>query len=618
MARMAATLHRRGPDRQAVHCQGNAGFAHALLATTPEAHAERQPWVHPDSGCIVVSDSRLDHRPELLRQLGITRPADDVGDGELLNAAWQRWGSACADRLRGDFAFAIWNPAQQTLFCARDPMGVRPFLFHFRAGHRFVFGSSSAAVLAQGDVPTHLDEGRIADALIGETEGIDQTSTFYSRVQRLPPASWLRLRDGVLEQQRYWRPVQERPVGLPRSEREWIEAQRDQLDRAVRLRLRSHRPVGSMLSGGLDSSSVVALASQACTQAGQAPLSVFSATHDADPDCLETRYIRAVVGHVRCAPTYVDLADFEDAGTRQPPWWEHAGEPFDGTMAMGSALYHAASALGTVSLMDGVPADNLFAVGRYAQRLAHQGRWADSWRAAQAQWQLPGVDVPRWHALRVMAGCVTPEPVHEARRWVGDRRLYRELLRESLIAPDFARRVDLWRRFRRYSQTVGGSHQWHPTEEALSTLAAPYITAGIERYNRVASLHGVEPRPVYADRDLIEFQAWMPLALRIRDGHAKWVLRQAMAADLPAPVVWRTDKSHVGWRFNLVWQQHYSRSVARALSGSPFSGWVDQARLRKALEARPAVADEGLQAALRLALWIDAQAAAAPCPDPAV
>lgn len=68
-----------------------------------------------------------------LRELGIIRPANDVGDGELLHAAWQRWGTQCADRLRGDFTFAIWNPRQQTLYAARDPMGVRPFVFHFVA-----------------------------------------------------------------------------------------------------------------------------------------------------------------------------------------------------------------------------------------------------------------------------------------------------------------------------------------------------------------------------------------------------------------------------------------------------------------------------------------------------
>ena len=154
---MLVPMRLRGPDRRELACFGEAGFAQALLATTPEALAEVQPWRHPHSGCVVVSDSRLDNRPQLLRELGIDRPADEVGDGELLHAAWQRWREGCADRLRGDFAFAIWHPGARELFLARDPMGVRPLLLHFDPGRLFVFGSCTEAVLAQGEVPADID-----------------------------------------------------------------------------------------------------------------------------------------------------------------------------------------------------------------------------------------------------------------------------------------------------------------------------------------------------------------------------------------------------------------------------------------------------------------------------
>lgn len=606
LAAMLLAMVRRGPDRQQMLCEDNAGFGQVLLATTPEALVERQPWRHPDSGCIVVSDSRLDNRPQLLRDLGITRPVDEVGDGELLHAAWQRWGENCADRLRGDFAFALWNPRQQELFIARDPMGVRPFLFHHDPGRLFVFASSADAVLAQGQVPRDLDEGRIADALIGETEGIDQTCTFHTAVQRLPPAHWMRLRDGVLHQQRYWRPIgDDRPAGLPRTEAEWIEAQREQLDRAVRLRMRSHRPVGSMLSGGLDSSSVVALASAACENEGQAPFPVFSATNSADPDCLETRHIRAVIDHVRCAPTLVDLPEFEHSTDCRSDWWRLAGEPFDGGISLVASLYQDAAAKGVPSLMDGVPADNLYVTGRHAKYLADQGRWQDAWHAAVSQWTVPGVRHPRWHALRVMAGCLTPDAVHSLRNYFADARLFRELLQASLIDRRFARRVHLWQRFRRYRRTVGGAHQWHHSDEALSSMTAPYITAGIERYNRVASLFGVEPRLPFADRELIEFNAWVPLALRTRDGHPKWVLRQTMVNHLPVEAAWRRDKNHMGWRFN----QAVLANSRSALSdpAQTSARWFDQGHLQAGLERSTENVSEGLLAAAHLVLWAESR-----------
>lgn len=601
MLRMLATMRRRGPDRQTVHCDGNVGFAQALLATTPEAVAECQPWVHPGSRCVVVSDSRLDERPQLLRELGIIRPADELGDGELLHAAWQRWGTDCANRLRGDFAFVIWNPEQQMLYCARDPMGVRPFVFHFVAGQRFVFGSSTEAVLAQEEVPAEIDEGRIADALFGETEGIDLTTTFYRAVQKLPPASWLLIRgSGAIVQQRYWQPVGDRPAGLPCSMEEWVEAQREQLDRAVQRRLRSHRPVGSMLSGGLDSSSVVALASAACTSNGLPAFPIFSATNIADSTCAETRSIRAMLSQRHCRATLVDIASIEQL---QPDLWEVCSEPFDGSISLAAQLYHAAAAQGVVSLMDGVPADNLFATGRQAQRLFDQGRFGDAWRAALAQWSLPGVLSPRWLALRVMAGCLAPKAIHNLRDLLSEAAEYRALQASSLASPELTRRVDMRGRYRRYRSSVRNSHQWHPTDEALSSMAAPYITAGLERFNRVASLFGVEPRPPFADRDLIEFQAWVPIALRIRDGHAKWILRQAMRQMLPDDVAWRTDKSHIGWAFNrtsLVW--HLAK-VDACRPEPEAAHWVDAARLLTECQMPQGASAAGLSAALRLLAW---------------
>ena len=581
---MLGPMARRGPDRQALACHGEVGFGQALLATTPEALAECQPWQHPDSGCLVVSDSRLDNRPQLLRELGIDRPADEVGDGELLHAAWQRWREGCADRLRGDFAFAIWHPGARELFLARDPMGVRPLLLHFDPGRLFVFGSCTEAVLAQGQVPATIDEGRIADALIGETEGIDQVCTFFTTIERLPPAHWMRLRDGRRVQQRYWRPIgDERPTGLPATEPEWIEAQRERLDRAVRLRLRSQRPVGSMLSGGLDSSSAVALAARACEQHGADPFPVYAAIDSGNPDCSETRHIRAVLAHARSTGHLLDLPQFA-AQAPGTAWWEDGIEPFDSAMTLVAELYRRAGGQGTVSLLDGVPADNLYVTGQHARQLLRGGQWRAAWTVALAQnrLHLEPARLPHLAAARVMAGALAPEPVHALRRWRQDRTTYRQFLQASPIDPALVRRVGLWPRYRRYSASIGASHQWHRSGQALSSMAAPYITAGLERYNRVASRFGVEPRPPFADRDLIEFQAWVPIDLRLRDGHLKWVLRQAMAGLLPDPVRWRTDKQHIGFRFSQVQVQRHRPSVAE-LGPVLGRGWLDPVRLQAAL-----------------------------------
>jgi len=186
-------LTRRGPDRQrALHSSG-ASLGQALLATTPEAREERQPWVHDATGAVVVTDSRLDNRDGLLASLGLlNRPAASVGDAELIFEAVMRWGPGAAERLLGDFAFAVWEPSNRRLLLGRDSFGVRPLFYHHQPGKLFAFASSAEALLAVRDIPRTLDEGRLADALVGELEGVDSTCTFPAALRPLAHAHPLR------------------------------------------------------------------------------------------------------------------------------------------------------------------------------------------------------------------------------------------------------------------------------------------------------------------------------------------------------------------------------------------------------------------------------------------
>lgn len=599
---MLAAMARRGPDRTGRWHDANAAFGHALLATTPEAQAEPQPWRHPGSGCIVVSDSRLDNRPQLLRDLGIHATPDDTGDGELLHAAWQRWGDACADRLRGDFAFAIWDPRAQRLFAARDPMGVRPFYFHFAAGRRFVFGSSAAAVLAHGQVPDALDENRIADAILVLTEGYDQTSTFYQAIRRLPPAHALTLEKGESRTARYWRPLGHRPTGLPRNDGEWVEAQREQLERAVRLRLRSSHPVGSMLSGGLDSTSIAALGCHLRAAAGEAPFPTFSATNAGNPECIETRMIRSAVAHLRCAPTLVDLAGIPAMADELLRWFGSIEEPFEGNQALAASVYLKAGNAGVRSLLDGVPADNLYAASGLVRRRILQGHWREAWQAARETAAAIGGKRPLLNALKSMAGGLAPAPLRRTMDHMQDRRLQQRLLADSCISPRLSGSTNAGQRILRFKQAMRGFHEWQDDPPAHSVMGAFYITAGLERYNRIASHFGVEPRPPFTDRDLIEFQAHLPPRLRIHHGHFKWPLRKAIEPLLPSEVVWRRQRSHLGWRFNRALLQQ-ARLASGPPSAPPACPWLDPVRLAAIWQAPADDTPEALLVATRFLSW---------------
>ncbi|HZU76753.1 MAG TPA: asparagine synthetase B, partial [Dehalococcoidia bacterium] len=201
LAAMMQALDHRGPDGRGVWHEGATGLGHQLLRATPEPVPETLPLSARSGRCVITADARLDNRDELIAALGLGGcPDDALTDADLLLAAYERWGEACPEELLGDFAFAIWDRRAQTLFCARDHFGVKPFYFLHLAGRLFAFASEVPALLRLHELPRRLNESRIADFLAGLD---DPTSTCYCDIVRLPPAHALTLTsDGSLRTRR--------------------------------------------------------------------------------------------------------------------------------------------------------------------------------------------------------------------------------------------------------------------------------------------------------------------------------------------------------------------------------------------------------------------------------
>lgn len=548
---MLAPMHRRGPDGHSTWHHGPLGLGHALLATTPEAHAAPQPWVCPDSGCVVVADSRLDERAPLARALGLRdRPSDQIGDAELIAAAWQRWGEACTAHLTGDFAFVAWDPRTHTLHCARDITGVRPLYVSFVPGRLLAFASDTHALLALPDVPDTLNPPRLADALADFYESIDPRITFHAAIERLPPATTLTLRDGQRHERKYWHPLQRRPA-LPGSEGEWIEATRHVLDQAVRRRLRGG-PAGAMVSGGLDSSSVAALAFRHGQHLGGAPLRTYSAV-DSRAANRETNAIGSMLQAYPFNATRVDLAHPETFLPAVRAQHDAAREPFDAGMTLLSAIYATAHRDGVRVMLDGMPGDALYSSSRLLAYLVTHAGWKAAWHEAVAMHREDQHHHPHLRAIRTLASNGLPA---WAKRMLARRhhlRFYRDTVwPNAAISSHFAAQIGLRERNTAFFEHLSATRQVDATGWGESIMAAGHIAAGAERYGRIASHHGIEPRHPFLDRDVIELHAWMPPTLRIRDGRHKWALRQAMAPLLPGDIAWRKDKDHLGWAFNML------------------------------------------------------------------
>jgi asparagine synthase (glutamine-hydrolysing) len=263
----------RGPDAHGFHSQGPLALGHRRLKIMDLAEASGQPMVDSDLGLTMVFNGAIYNYPELreeLKTLGYRFFSD--GDTEVLLKGYHAWGTDLLPKLNGMFAFAIWERDSQQLFIARDRLGVKP-LYLSRTGERLRFASSLPALMAGGDIGKTLDPVALNHYLNFHAV-VPAPRTLLAGVEKLPPASWMRIdAQGNCEQQTWWNlnfgPRREEiAFGLD----EWRERVLDGMREAVSIRQRAAVDVGVLLSGGVDSSMLVGL----LREAGVDNLSTFS------------------------------------------------------------------------------------------------------------------------------------------------------------------------------------------------------------------------------------------------------------------------------------------------------------------------------------------------------
>ena len=295
LERMTSAMARRGPDGRATWLGESAGLGHTLLRVDTQAPDEAQPFCL-DGQTWIVADARLDARDELLSRLaGAGEPcARGAGDAQLLLRAWRAWGEACVDRILGDFAFAIWDAAQRTLFCARDPLGVKPFFYAQRA-KLLVFGNTLASLRAHPAIEPALDELAIADFLLFEASQ-EPGATVFAAIRRLPPAHCLSFSPRGLRIRRYWT-LESPPLARYARQGEYLERFDEVLALAVSDRVRS--PEASVLmSGGIDSPALASVAARG------ARVHAFSAAYDELFPDEERRYSTLAAAGLRIPITH--------------------------------------------------------------------------------------------------------------------------------------------------------------------------------------------------------------------------------------------------------------------------------------------------------------------------
>lgn len=540
---MMERIRHRGPDGSAIWNEGPAGIGHLMLHATPESSFEKMPLLNGSGDLVITADCRIDNRDELLAALSLDgESCSKIGDGGLILRSYERWGEDCLHRLLGDFAFAVVDLSRETLFCARDHMGVKPF-YYFINDRAFVFASEIKAILSFPEVPRRLNEEMVSDFLVPILD--DRQITFYQGVRRLPAACHLTLKEGKARTERYWSLDPKREIRLSSDEEYAAEFRRLFLE-AVGCRLRCSSPVGVSLSGGLDSSSVASAARKISMDSDGGKILTFSAVFDDLPDCDEREFIGAVIGQGGFESTTIradllsPLGEFGD-------YLLHEDEPFwIPNYFMSWHLFKAARDGGARVIMDGFEGDVVVSHGlTHLSELFLAGRLLELFRNLRGLSKNFATPASRILWSQCIAP-LAPEPAAKLYRWLRGLDGCQE--RCSIINPGFAERTRIRERIQSHLRGSRSSRDLRIDHHGA--LDDAYLQHVLEVIDRQAAAFSLEPRHPFLDRRLVEFCLALPSEQKLRRGWSRWVLRTAMAGILPDEIRWRGGKTILSQNFN--------------------------------------------------------------------
>jgi asparagine synthase (glutamine-hydrolysing) len=624
LKKMADSLAHRGPDASGLWRDGAVGLGHRMLWTTPESLHEHLPLVDKEAPLAITADARVDNRDELMKLLGVSRDSEEVADSELILGAYRRWGERCVDRILGDFAFVIWDGRTQSLFCARDPLGVKHFYYYYSPHRVFAFASEIKGLLCLPWVPRRLKELSIAYHLLPVYD--DKSSTFYEDILRLPASNSMVVnRDGI----RFvpsWSPDLSKEIRL-RSSEEYSDAFREIFTESVRCRLRSAFTVGSMLSGGLDSSSITCVAGKLLANEGKGPLQTFSAIWPSiariSPRIDERPFINDVVSmggfdaHYVCADKISPLADWTDI------YW-HADNTLSApNMYMDWAIFKSAREHGARVLLGGTDGDTVVSYGyEDLATFARTGRWLRLLRESKAL----GRNMPRRaHSFKRLVWNMGFRPLIPAyaKTWwhvlKGTSRTDNghvclpSYARNRPISRAFASRIELEDRLSRLEQSVSPPGQT-PREVHWNDISSGNWSYILETFEKVGAAHSLDLRYPFFDRRVVEFCLALPPGQKLRNGYTRSILRRAMTGILPPKVQWRVDKGNLSAGVTLKLLEYESRTLEELVMRDPevIGAYVDLPSLRAIYHkyiANPLKSNDeafSLLLATNLGLWLRA------------
>ncbi len=528
---MMASIRHRGPDSQGLVVRGPVGLGHLRLSIIDLSEAGSQPMVSADGSKWMVFNGEIYNYAELRRELeqkGETFRSSS--DTEVLVRLYERMGPACLEKLQGMFAFAVWDESQRTLFLARDRIGIKP-LYYYLDDRILVFASEIKAILQCPAVPRQVNpEGLITYFTFGHSIA---PGTMYAGIQKLLPGHYLTCRDRRAELCKYW-DLTDAP-GSHATEREAAAQIRNLLESAVNSHMVSDVPVGAFLSGGIDSSAVVALMSRASSQ----PVKTFSIGFDVGGyynELDDARLIAKLFG----TDHYEKTVTGRDVEALIQRLVYHYDEPFFDAANLPTLIVSEFARQHVKVVLSGEGGDEVFGgYRRYCAQMA--SRYFQALLAFLRAGALKKCVPPTPRLRRVHKVLATMPIADEAVRYGTWLALFTEDAKAELFEAGLRpllQKFDGYGSFREYYNRFPG---WDTVNRMLYTDLKLWLTdTYLEKLDKAAMAVSLEGRVPFLDHRLVEYVFRLPGRYKVKGRSTKYLLKKSLEGLLPNSTLYKS------------------------------------------------------------------------------
>ena len=536
LSRMNASQHHRGPDEGGFHVEPGVGLGHRRLSII-DLSTGQQPLYNEDRTVCVIFNGEIYNYQELIPELtGLGHTFRTRSDTEVIVHAWEQWGESCVARFRGMFAFALWDRNRDTLFLARDRLGVKPLFYALLPDGLLLFGSELKSLLAHGELGREIDPCAVEEYFaLGY---VAEPRTIFLQARKLSPAHTLVVRRGqpVPEPREYWN-VQF-THGNRLSVADACAELNDRLRESVRLRMISDVPLGAFLSGGVDSSAVVATMAGLSTD----PVNTCSIAFS-DPSHDESAFAQSVAERYRTNHhvDHVESDDFDLIDTLARVY----DEPYADSSSLPTYRVCQLARKHVTVALSGDGGDESFGGYRRYQLHLLEERLRTSLPAGLRRpvFGLLGRAYPKldW-APRVLRAKTTFEALgrDSVEAYFNTVSSMREPMRRRLFSNSLKSRVGGYCAIEVFRRHAAGAQTDDPLALIQYLDLKTYLVGDINtKVDRASMAHSLEVREPLMDHKLVEWLASLPSDLKIRGRESKFLLKKAMEPHLPRDLMYR-------------------------------------------------------------------------------